>query len=262
VIAAADRRSGPVLAGTGSDVSRETDRTFDVDGVQPDGTGLSDAARAYLGPSLEPLVAYALLLSGRGIERGLIGPREVPRLWQRHLLNCAVVADLIPADAQVDDVGSGAGLPGIVLAVVRPDLRVTLVEPLLRRTTFLEEVVAELGLSNVRVVRARAEERAAAVSAGESAPADVVTARAVAPLSRLVGWCLPLLREGGQLLALKGSSARTELADAGSSVARAGGALAELLTVGGGIVDPPTTVIRVTRTTRTPPARKTRRGAR
>ena len=118
---------------------------------------------------------------------GLIGPREAPRIWERHLLNCAAVAELIPEGATVVDVGSGAGLPGMVLAVARPDLTVTLVEPLARRTAFLTEAVASLGLEQTTVVRARAEE-----CVGKLPAADVVTARAVAPLDRLAGWCLPL----------------------------------------------------------------------
>src|SRR3954449_533182 len=127
---------------------------------------------------------YAELLATDGVVRGLIGPREAPRLWERHLLNCAVVAEMIPYGASVLDVGSGAGLPGIVLAVARPDLSVTLVEPLARRTTFLTEAVDTLGLgTTVTVVRARAEE---ALRNG-TPTADVVTARAVAPLDRLAG---------------------------------------------------------------------------
>ncbi|HEX6328516.1 MAG TPA: 16S rRNA (guanine(527)-N(7))-methyltransferase RsmG, partial [Jiangellaceae bacterium] len=133
------------------------------------------------------------MLAGPGIERGLLGPREVPRLWDRHLLNCAVIQDAVAQGATVLDVGSGAGLPGVVLAVVRPDLAVTLVEPLLRRSVFLGEVVAELRLSNVNVVRSRAEELHGKVIA------DVVTARAVAPLDRLARWTIPLVRTGGLL---------------------------------------------------------------
>jgi 16S rRNA (guanine527-N7)-methyltransferase len=188
------------------------------------------------------MVAYAELLAAEAVLRGLIGPREVPRLWDRHLLNCAVVAELVPGGATVDDVGSGAGLPGIVLAIQRPDLQVALVEPLLRRTVFLEEAVQALGLSNVVVLRQRAEERA------RSRPSrDVVTARAVAPLQRLAGWCLPLLKPGGVLLALKGSAADEELQAARDVLPRLGGVGAEVVTVGGGVVDPATTVVRIYR---------------
>ena len=198
------------------------------------------AAVELFGAALDLMATYAGLLAGAGVERGLIGPREVPRLWERHLLNCAVIAELIPVGAAVDDVGSGAGLPGIVLALCRPDLKITLVEPLLRRSVFLDEVRVELGLPNVTVVRQRAEDR---VGAG----ADVVTARAVAPMHRLAGWCLPLLRPGGVLLALKGASATDELVEHAAAIRRVGGRDCEVLTVGAGVVDPPTTVVRVVR---------------
>jgi len=124
-------------------------------------------------------VAYAEALATDGVTRGLIGPREVPRLWERHLLNCAVVAEAIPDGSEVCDIGSGAGLPGLVLSIRRPDLRVTLVEPLLRRTTFLTEVAERLDLTNVEVVRDRAE------ALHGSRECSVVTSRAVAPLPRL-----------------------------------------------------------------------------
>ena len=143
---------------------------------------------------------YAELLATDGVVRGLIGPREAPRLWERHLVNCALLADLVPRDSTVCDIGSGAGLPGLVLAIARPDLRVTLVEPLLRRTTFLEEVVADLGLDHVEVVRGRAE------SLHGRRRFDVVTSRAVAPLGRLLDWSMPLVAPTGALVAMKGSS--------------------------------------------------------
>ena len=145
---------------------------------------------------------YAELLATDGVTRGLIGPRETDRLWDRHLLNCAVVAELLPEHGRLVDIGSGAGLPGVVLAMLRPSLEVMLLEPLLRRSVFLEECVAELGLANATVLRARAEDKAAA-----QMQADIATARAVAPLDRLVGWAAGLLRPGGQLLAIKGQSA-------------------------------------------------------
>jgi len=189
---------------------------------------------------------YVELLAGPGVERGLIGPRDAPRLWSRHILNCAVVAPLIASGAAVDDVGSGAGLPGMVLALVRPDLEVTLVEPLLRRATFLTEVVNRLGVGNVRVERIRAEDAIRAVGSGSRATRDVATARAVAPLDRLAGWCLPLLKEGGTLLALKGSTAQAEVEASATSLQAAGARSVEVIAVGQGIVDPPTTVVRVT----------------
>jgi len=183
--------------------------------------------------------AFAGLLATEGVVRGLIGPREAPRLWDRHLLNCAVVADLLPANAEVCDIGSGAGLPGLVLAIRRPDLRVTLVEPLLRRTTFLSEAVDRLGLDSVQVVRSRAEELH-----GE-AEFSFVTSRAVAPLPRLLDWSMPLVRAGGALVAMKGATAAAEVLDARDHLARWGADGAEVLSVGADVIRPPTTVIRV-----------------
>jgi 16S rRNA (guanine527-N7)-methyltransferase len=202
------------------------------------------------------LERYADLLAGPGVERGLLGPRETPRLWDRHILNCAVIAPLIAPASVVDDVGSGAGLPGMVLALVRPDLEVTLVEPLLRRATFLTEVVADLGISNVQVERARAEDLSPLVATGRRRRADVVTARAVAPLNKLAYWCLPLLRDGGELLALKGESAADEVAAARTNLALAGVRSVDVVTVGAGVVEPPTTVVRVV--AGRPPSRRPR----
>ena len=170
--------------------------------------------------------------------RGLIGPREAPRLWERHLLNCAVVGEVVPDGASVCDLGSGAGLPGLALAIARPDLTVTLVEPLLRRTAFLEEVVADLGLE-VEVVRARAED----LHGGRTF--DVVTSRALAPLGRLLRWSLPLVARSGALVAMKGSSAADEVTAAARDLRRLGCARPELLSLGAGVVDPQTTVVRV-----------------
>lgn len=187
-------------------------------------------------------VSYADLLATEGVLRGLIGPREAPRLWDRHLLNCAVVADLISTDATVIDVGSGAGLPGIVLAVARPDISVILVEPLARRTAFLDEAVAALDLTDqVTVVRGRAEEQVGRLSA------EVVTARAVAPLDRLVGWCLPLANVGGRILAMKGASAADEIDAHREVVSRLGGGPAAIRLCGIGLIDPPTTVVEVSK---------------
>lgn len=197
--------------------------------------------------SRTPLVErYASLLATEGVVRGLIGPREAPRLWERHLLNCAVLAELLPEATEVCDLGTGAGLPGLVLAIRRPDLRVTLVEPLLRRTTFLEEVVADLGLSRVTVVRGRAEDLH-----GRREFA-AVTSRALAPLPRLLDWSMPLVSAGGSLLAMKGSSVHDEVDAARETLRRHGAGAVEVLTVGVGIIDPPTTVLRVesTRSTR------------
>ena len=182
---------------------------------------------------------FAGWLAADGVVRGLIGPRESPRLWERHLLNCAVLAEAVPEGATVCDLGSGAGLPGLVLAIARPDLRVTLVEPLLRRTSFLEEVVADLGLDTVTVVRGRAEE----LHGGPRH--DVVTSRAVAPLGKLLGWSMPLVAPDGALVAMKGSSVRDEIEAAEDDLRRLGCAAPEVLVLGAGIVDPPTTAVRV-----------------
>ena len=191
------------------------------------------------------LPAFAEILATRGVERGLIGPREVPRLWSRHLVNCAVVvqeadADL-PQGCTVADVGSGAGLPGLVWALVRPDLQVTLIEPLLRRATFLSEVIDELSLGDrVSVLRARAEDVAPATF-------DVVTARAVARLPQLLTWTLPLARVGGVVLALKGSGARQEVTEAQGTAAGLGAGPVTIRSYGVGAIDPPTTVVVVPR---------------
>ncbi len=199
-----------------------------------------EQARAIFGERFADAVRYAELLADVGVRRGLIGPREVPRLWERHLLNCAVLSDVVPDGVSVCDVGSGAGLPGIPLALARGDLRITLLEPLLRRTTFLEEVVSLLGLGNVTVVRGRAEEMI-----GHLPQVDVVTARAVAPLDRLAGWGLPLLRPHGEMLALKGDTAEEELKAARAALDRLGALETSVVQAGAGLVDPPSTVVRV-----------------
>jgi 16S rRNA (guanine527-N7)-methyltransferase len=182
---------------------------------------------------------FAGLLATEATVRGLIGPREVPRLWERHLLNCALVTDLVAPDSSVCDVGSGAGLPGLVMAIRRPDLHVTLVEPLLRRTTFLEEAVRALGLTNVTVVRARAEE----LHGRELF--DVVTSRAVAPMERLSRWSLPLVRSGGQFLAMKGSSVQAELDAASPAIRSCGGRVEGVVELGAEVLDQPVRVVRV-----------------
>ncbi|WEH40834.1 16S rRNA (guanine(527)-N(7))-methyltransferase RsmG [Streptomyces sp. NBC_01218] len=199
-----------------------------------------ESAQAVFGEFLPEAVRYAELLADAGVKRGLIGPREVPRLWERHLLNCAVLAEVVPQDVTVCDVGSGAGLPGIPLALVRPDLKITLLEPLLRRTNFLQEVVELLGLDHVTVVRGRAEE-----VMGKIPPVHVVTARAVAPLDRLAGWGVPLLRPYGEMLALKGDAAEEEINGARAALSKLGVVETEVLHAGAGVVDPTTTVVRV-----------------
>ncbi len=197
------------------------------------------SAQGVFAARLDLAERYAALLADAGVVRGLIGPREAPRLWERHLLNCAVLADALPEGSDVCDLGTGAGLPGVVLAIRRPDLRITLVEPLLRRTTFLDEVVTDLGLDHVEVVRGRAEELHG------RREFSVVTSRAVAPLGRLLDWSMPLVRQGGALVAMKGASAAEEVAAASADLARHGAGRVEVLTLGTGVVDPPTTAIRV-----------------
>ena len=177
-------------------------------------------------------------LATDGSTRGFIGPREVPRLWERHLINCAVVAEVMPQGATLIDVGSGAGLPGIPLAIARPDLQITLIEPLLKRSTYLNEVVDLLGLDNVTVIRGRAEEGPVKKAVKG---ADIVTSRAVAPLGKLAKWSLPLVRKGGEMIALKGSSVHEELERDAADIKRAGGGKAEVMTIHG------TTIIRVPR---------------
>ena len=191
------------------------------------------------GGALETASLFAEILATDGVERGLIGPRETPRLWDRHLLNCAAVAELLPDRGELVDIGSGAGLPGVVLAMLRPGMRVVLLEPMLRRSAFLDECVARLELSNVTVVRGRAEDLAGVIKA------DIATARAVAPLDRLAGWAAGLLRPGGQILAIKGQSAEQELAAARPVLSRLHVRSAEVMRVGHGRVISATTVVRV-----------------
>jgi 16S rRNA (guanine527-N7)-methyltransferase len=180
---------------------------------------------------------YAQILATDGVVKGLIGPREVPRIWDRHIMNSAVVVPRVPQGASVADIGTGAGLPGLVWAIARPDLHVTLVEPLLRRTRFLEEAVSDLGLDNVTVLRARAEE--------VHETYDVVTARAVAALDKLGRWCLPLVAKGGVLLALKGRTAQEEVTAATATLHRLGATTIVVTTYENG--DVPTTVVEVSK---------------
>ena len=209
------------------DVSRETP-------PPPDPAVVSQVFAPARLPALEQ---YAALLASEGVLRGLIGPREVPRLWDRHLVNCGLLAPLLPDGASVADLGSGAGLPGMVLALARPDLRVTLIEPMARRVAFLDEAVEILGLDRVTVERGRAEDW--------SGPErfDVVTARALAPLPKLLSWGMPLVADGGVMLAMKGSSAAEEIEAAKAELIRRR-ATAEVVTVSvpGSSV---TTVVRV-----------------
>lgn len=197
---------------------------------------MTHAARIF-GDNLARAERYHDLLATTGTTRGFIGPRETPKLWDRHILNCAVLGEAIAAGLTVADIGSGAGLPGIPLAIARPDLTIYLVEPLLKRSTFLTEVVRELGLENVTVIRGRAEER-------EVKAVDVVTSRAVAPLGKLAGWSLPLVKPGGHMLAMKGASVYDELARDRVEIRKAGGGTATIFTVGNDLPEP-TTVIDI-----------------
>jgi 16S rRNA (guanine527-N7)-methyltransferase len=195
------------------------------------------AAVELYGEALGTIEAYVSVLATRGVEWGLMGPREVPRLWERHVLNSAAIAGLIPSGATVVDVGSGAGLPGIPLAILRPDLDVVLLEPMLRRADFLTQTLEELDLGDrVRLVRGRAEEHKHTY--------DVVTARAVAPLDKLLGWTTRLFLPDGELLAIKGSSAPDEVAAAGGQLQKAH-AGAQVVTVRAHEAAEPTYVVRV-----------------
>jgi len=197
------------------------------------------AADALFGSRLQRAERYASILAGAGVERGLIGPREVDRLWDRHLLNSAAVAELLARDARVADIGSGAGLPGIPLALARPDLHVTLVEPLLRRSEFLHEVVAELEI-DVAVIRGRAEVVAARERVGEM---DAVVSRAVASLDKLTMWSMPLLRADGSMLAMKGERAEDEVREHRRGMASLGAADVRVMKCGADYLDPPATVV-------------------
>jgi 16S rRNA (guanine527-N7)-methyltransferase len=197
----------------------------------------------YFGAAWPQVEGFVRLLRSEGELRGLIGPREQSRLWERHILNSAAVVQHLPRSGTIVDVGSGAGLPGVVVGAMLPEAEVVLLEPMERRTQWLEEVVATLGLDNVRVLRGRAEEFDGALEA------DAVTARAVAAMDKLARWCIPLLREGGSLVALKGSSAAEELDKAKYVLRKLGADAGEVLdapTIEG--VDS-TTVVRVMRKT-------------
>jgi len=166
----------------------------------------AELAAVIYGDKYSTIKQYVDILTSTGITWGLLGPREADRVWERHVLNCVALESVVAVGASLVDVGSGAGLPGLPIAIARPDLEVTLLEPLLRRYTFLTETVEALGLGDrVRVERGRAEDC--------DETFDVVTARAVAPLDRLLGWCTPLFYPAGQLVALKGSSAAQEIRD-------------------------------------------------
>lgn len=218
------------------------------------------AAAAVFGERLPIARRYADLLAGPGVERGLLGPREVERVWERHILNSAAVAELFDGPERVVDIGSGAGLPGIPLAIARPAIRVTLVEPMLRRVEFLEMAIADLGI-DAAVVRGRAEEPAVQAAAGG---ADAVASRAVASLEKLTRWSLPLLRPGGRMLAMKGEQAEGEVAESLPVMTKLGAAGVRVVRCGSEYLDPPTTVViahRGERTSTEQPRRAPRRRA-
>lgn len=221
--------------------SRE--RMFHVEPSQANESDIREIAYQVFGDRFELAERYHESLATDGVERGLIGPREVPRLWDRHLLNCAVIGELIAEGEVVVDVGSGAGLPGIPLAIARPDLRITLVEPLLRRSVYLAEFVESQGL-DVLVVRGRAEQPGVVKEVGG---ADVVTSRAVAPLEKLARWSIPLVHESGRMLALKGASAAEEIERDRAALSRIGAGNLEILECGVGLLPTPTVVVRAER---------------
>lgn len=179
--------------------------------------------QAAFGDAYPRLATFAAMLSEEGVTRGLIGPREVPRIWERHILNSSAVAPFLPAEGTVVDVGSGAGFPGIVLACMRPDLPIVLLEPMDRRVTWLREVAVALELTSTEVVRGRAEDVHGTLSA------TVATARAVAPMDRLARWLLPLLHPGGVLLAMKGDRAPDEVTAARTTITHLGGGDPQIL---------------------------------
>lgn len=233
--------------------------------TEPGGTELEvepAAVAAVFGARAELARRYVASLAAEGVLRGLIGPRETSRLWSRHVLNSAVVAPLLPAGGSIVDIGSGAGLPGVPLAIARPDCTLILVEPLLRRTVYLAEIVAALGLSNVRVLRGRAEDVVGSLGDGAQVGADVVTSRAVAPLGKLARWSVPLLRVGGEFLPLKGSSAGDEVARDAVELTSCGLGAAQVVEVGAGIVNPMTYVVRAELLRRVAPTANRPAGAR
>jgi len=199
------------------------------------------ALRALLGARYDAVAAFATMLAGQGETRGLIGPRELERLWERHILNSAAVVPFL-GPGRIVDVGSGAGLPGIVIAALLPDREVVLIEPMERRVAWLEEAASEIGLDNVTVTRARAEEVAGDLKA------DALTARAVASVDKLVKWCLPLLSEMGHMALLKGRTAPDEVERA-KYVLRKAKLSAEILTAPTLAGLDPTTVVLISRET-------------
>lgn len=198
---------------------------------------IEPAASAIFGPRLGLARRYAEALAGPGVERGLVGPREVGRLWDRHLLNCAVIGELLERGDRVVDIGSGAGLPGVPLAIARPDLQVVLLEPLLRRTEFLREMVTDLGVA-VEIVRGRAEESWVQDQLGGS---DAAVSRVVAALDKLTKWSMPLIRPNGRMLAIKGERAHDEVREHRRVMIASGAVDVRVVTCGANYLRPPAT---------------------
>ncbi|WP_022881907.1 16S rRNA (guanine(527)-N(7))-methyltransferase RsmG [Gryllotalpicola ginsengisoli] len=198
-----------------------------------------DAAASLFGERIELARRFTAALAQHGEERGLIGPLEPPRLWTRHVLNCAVVAPLL-RPGLVGDIGSGAGLPGLVLAIARPDVHLVLIEPMERRVAWLEEQIQALGLDNVAVVRSRAED------VRLEHPLDQVTARAVSALRKLIPLAAPLLRPGGELVLMKGAGAQAEIEAAAKQLSKYRVRNVEVLVLGEGVLSEVTRVIRAT----------------
>jgi 16S rRNA (guanine527-N7)-methyltransferase len=197
------------------------------------------AAENLFGSRLDRAERYAQILAGAGVERGLLGPREVGRLWDRHILNSAAIVELLDTGERIADIGSGAGLPGIPLALARPDLRLTLIEPLLRRSDFLREVADDLDL-DIEIVRGRAEERSVRQQVGEM---DAVVSRAVASVDKLTKWSMPLLRPDGRMIAIKGERADEEIREHRRVMTSLGAVDVRVMRCGADFLDPPVTAV-------------------
>ncbi|VBA60501.1 Ribosomal RNA small subunit methyltransferase G [Mycobacterium attenuatum] len=222
-------------------------------GVEPMHPDVCDAPAAIFGERLQIARRYADWLAGPGVERGLLGPREAGRIWERHLLNCAVIGELVDPGQRVVDIGSGAGLPGIPLAIARPDLQIILLEPLLRRSEFLSEVVADLGLT-VEVVRGRAEEPGIWRRSGDG---DVAVSRAVAALDKLAKWSMALVKREGRMLAIKGERAADEVEKYRRVMAASGAGDVRVVECGANYLRPPATVVVARRGGPDQPIRRT-----
>jgi 16S rRNA (guanine527-N7)-methyltransferase len=216
------------------------------------------AAEDLFGSRVDRAQRYAEILAGAGVERGLLGPREVGRLWDRHILNSAAIAELLCLNDRVADIGSGAGLPGIPLALARPDLRLTLIEPLLRRSEFLREVVDDLDLE-ITIVRGRAEDPSVRQQVGEM---DAVVSRAVASLDKLTKWSLPLIRPDGRMVAIKGERAEEEIREHRRVMASLGAVDVRVMRCGADYLDPPVTAVVARRESTRPVAKRASRTGR